>query len=111
MEKSHNASVVSPKLLRDQLVTLADLQEFKEALLLSLARLMKENAGKPPKKWLKSREVKAMLNISNGTLYAMRINGSLPWWSAGEMIIQECLFRLQYARPAWALTCLTMAGR
>jgi len=89
MEKHPNISPVSPKLLRDQLVTVADLEEFKQDLLLSLLRVIRDNTAKPPKKWLKSREVKALLGISNGTLYSMRVGGTLPYTKIGNIIYYD----------------------
>ena len=79
MEKRSATTIIPTKVFNDQLVTIADLEEFKEDLLLSLTRLLRDNAAKPPKKWLKSHEVKSMLNISNGTLFAMRVNGTIPF--------------------------------
>lgn len=89
MDRLTTTSVLPAKLLRDQLVTVSDLQEFKEDLLLSLARLIKQDAIKQPKKWLKSHEVKTLLGISNGTLYSMRINGSLPFTKIGNIIYYD----------------------
>jgi hypothetical protein len=63
MEKRTGTTIVPEKVFKDQLVTVADLEEFKEDLLLSLARLFRDNAAKTPKKWLKSHEVKSLLNM------------------------------------------------
>lgn len=73
-------------LLRDQLVTLADLEEFKKDLLLSIKQLLTDN--KPPvgKKWLKSYEVRELLRISSGTLQTLRSNGTLPYTKIGGII-------------------------
>jgi len=89
MAKEPTTTIIPLKVYRDQLVTQADLQAFKEDLLLSLARLIRENTLKPPKKWLKSHEVKSLLNISNGTLYSMRINGTLPYTKIGNIIYYD----------------------
>jgi hypothetical protein len=82
-------TVISPKLLRNQVVTLADLEEFKSDLLVALNRLIQANVIKPPKKWLKSHEVKALLKISSGTLRAMRKNGTLPFTKIGNLIYYD----------------------
>jgi hypothetical protein len=82
-------SAISPKLLRNQLVILADLEDFKKDLLLAIARLIEGKAAKSPKKWLKSYEVKSLLNISNGKLRAMRMNGTLPFTKIGNLIYYD----------------------
>jgi len=77
------------KVYRDQIVTLADLQVFKEDLLLSIKTLIQNNNSQPVKKWLKSYEVKKLLNISPGTLQTLRSNGTLPYTRIGGMIYYE----------------------
>jgi hypothetical protein len=89
MEKRSATTIVPAKVFKDQLVTIADLQEFKEDLLLSLIRLLRDNAAKPPKKWLKSHEVKSLLNISHGTLFAMRVNGTIPFTKIDNIIYYD----------------------
>jgi hypothetical protein len=89
MEKRSATTIVPEKVFKDQLVTVADLEEFKEDLLLSLTRLLRDNAAKTPKKWLKSHEVKSMLNISHGTLFAMRVNGTIPFTKIGNIIYYD----------------------
>jgi hypothetical protein len=89
MTDAKTASVIPLKLYRDQLVTRGDLEEFKKDLLLSLAMLIKENSTKPPKKWLKSHEIKKLLGISNGTLQAMRFNGTIPFTKIGNLIYYD----------------------
>jgi len=73
-------------LLRDQLVTLADLEEFKKDLLLSFKQLLSENKPAVGKKWLKSYEVRELLRISNGTLQTLRNNGTLPYTKIGGIV-------------------------
>jgi hypothetical protein len=89
MEKRSATTIVPEKVFKDQFVTVADLAEFKEDLLLSLARLFRDNAAKTPKKWLKSHEVKSLLNISHGTLFAMRVNGTIPFTKIGNIIYYD----------------------
>ena len=74
------------KVYRDQLVTLGDLQEFKEELLLSIKAIVQSNNPQAIKKWLKSYEVKKLLNISKGTLQTLRTNGTLPYSKMGGLI-------------------------
>jgi len=72
------------KLYRDQLVTLGDLQEFKDDLLISIKAIFQSNSSQPVKKWLKSYEVKKLLGISKGTLQALRDNGTLSCTRIGR---------------------------
>jgi hypothetical protein len=89
MRPNDPPSIIPSRLFRDQLVTKADLDAFKQDLLLSLARLMQENGSRPPKKWLKSHEVMALLHISHGTLYSMRCSGTLPFKKIGNIIYYD----------------------
>ena len=41
------------------------------------------------KKWLKSADVREMLNISPGTLQNLRINGTLPFTSMGKTMYYD----------------------
>jgi hypothetical protein len=68
MAKGPKVGTIPNSLFRDQLVTIGDLEGFKDDLLLSLTRLIKENMAPPLKKWLKSYEVRKLMAISNGTL-------------------------------------------
>jgi hypothetical protein len=77
------------RVYRDQLVTLGDLQEFKEDLLLSIKAIIQNNTPLPTKKWLKSYEVKKLLNISTGTLQNLRSNGTLPHTKIGGSIYYD----------------------
>lgn len=77
------------RVYRDQLVTLGDLQEFKEDLLLSIRTIMQNNSPLPAKRWLKSYEVKKLLNISTGTLQNLRSNGTLPHTKIGGSIYYD----------------------
>jgi hypothetical protein len=71
------------QLFGEQLVTLKDLHEFKNELLLEVKKSLKENTGQPAKKWLKTNEVRKILGISITTLLTLRINGVLPYSKIG----------------------------
>ncbi|MFN3773470.1 helix-turn-helix domain-containing protein [Cloacibacterium normanense] len=58
------------------LITKDDLQEFKNELIEELKELLALK-NKERKLWLKSSEVKELLNISSGTLQNLRANGTL----------------------------------
>lgn len=71
---------------RDQLVTVADLEDFKSDILLSIRNMLSELKGQSGKKWLKSYEVKKLLEVSTGTLQNLRDNGTLPFTKMGGTI-------------------------
>jgi len=52
----------------NQLVTLDDLEKFRIKLLMDIKKMLDGQRAKPPKRWIKSCEVKKLLNISGGTL-------------------------------------------
>ena len=72
------------ELLNHQVVTKRDLLNFGNALLHEI------QSGKPaaeqPAQWLKSSEVRKLLNISPGTLQNLRINGVLSYTKVGGII-------------------------
>lgn len=74
---------------RPQLLTIEDLDEFKNNLLNELRKLLKELSGQPGRKWLKSFEVKKLLGISAGTLQNLRINGTLPFTKINGVILYD----------------------
>jgi DNA-directed RNA polymerase subunit F len=68
-----------------ELITREDLREFKNELLNELKQIMQPGQGQS-KKWLKSSEVRKMLNISPGTLQNLRINGTLRFTKMGSIM-------------------------
>ncbi|MBD8082797.1 helix-turn-helix domain-containing protein [Chryseobacterium caseinilyticum] len=64
------------------LLTKEDLQDFKKELLQEITTLF-ENIGGTQKKWLRTSEVKKLLNLSSGTLQNHRINGTLTYKKLG----------------------------
>ncbi|MCG6190842.1 helix-turn-helix domain-containing protein [Maribellus maritimus] len=73
-----------------EIVTTDDLREFKTELLDEIKKILKEYNGQPSKKWLKSWEVRKLLNISPGTLQNLRINGTLPYTKIGGTMYYNC---------------------
>ena len=59
-----------------EVITRDDLQALRRDLLEDLKLFLTSNKSEP-KKWLKSADVRKMLNISAGTLQNLRINGQL----------------------------------
>ena len=71
---------------RDQLVTLEDLDLFREKLLCEIRQLFSLQQALPELKWLKSFENRRLLKISAGTLQSLRDNGSLRFTKVGGII-------------------------
>jgi helix-turn-helix protein len=78
-----------PRIYRDQLLTLDDLTDFKRQLVFEIKTLLKEQNGQPAKKWLKSKDVRKLLNISPGTLQTLRTKGTLPFTCVGGVIYHD----------------------
>jgi len=112
MEKSKSPALQSGnKICRDQLVTLGDLQEFKDDLLISIKAIFQSSSSQPVKKWLKSYEVKKLLGISKGTLQALRDNGTLtctrigrPFYYDADDIQKLLIERKQKFQPGGKLS-------
>lgn len=65
------------------IITKEDLQQFKTELFTELKEIIGEKKETDSRQWLKSAEVRKMLNISAGTLQNLRINGTLPFRKIG----------------------------
>jgi len=69
------------------LITRQDLEQFKTELFAELKKLSiaptEEQTGK---KWLKSAEVRKLLQISAGTLQNLRINGTISYTKVGGLL-------------------------
>ena len=74
-----------------QLVTLADLEEFRVKLMMDIKLMLEGHMNKPVKRWLKSHEVKKLLNISGGTLQTLRNKGKLPYTRIGGLIYYDAV--------------------
>jgi hypothetical protein len=72
-----------------QILTTDDLREFKVELIGEIEKLLRKNGIQPVKKWLKSKEVRKLLNISPGTLQTLRINRTLSYSKIGGVIYYE----------------------
>jgi hypothetical protein len=67
-----------------ELVTKEDLRRLED-LLKEIKQIVQPGQSQP-KKWLKSSEVRKMLNISPGTLQNLRINGTLRFTKMGSIM-------------------------
>ena len=72
-----------------EIITTDDLREFKLELIDEFKKILKEHAGTPVKKWLRSPEVRTMLHISPGTLQNLRVNGTLPFTKIGGVLYYD----------------------
>lgn len=93
MKPNDNATPKSifdrPRIYREQLLTIDDLADFKRQLLFEIKNMIKELVGQPTKKWLKTHEVRKLLNISGGTIQTLRNNGTLPYKKIGHIIYYD----------------------
>lgn len=70
-----------------EVLTKQDLFEFQENLLNAISTMLQEKGTQ--RKWLKSTDVREMLDISPGTLQNLRVNGTLPFTKIGGTIYYE----------------------
>jgi hypothetical protein len=70
------------------IITQEDLDQFRRQLLNDLKEILQVNTPQP-KKWLRSSEVRKLLNISPGTLQNLRINGTLSYTKVGGTIYYD----------------------
>ncbi|WP_395066114.1 helix-turn-helix domain-containing protein [Flavobacterium sp.] len=68
-----------------EVITREDLNEFR-TLLLSDLNTMFNSKPQQQKQWLKSNEVRKLLNISAGTLQNLRVNGTLTYTKIGGIL-------------------------
>jgi hypothetical protein len=80
--KLGSSHINQKKFMAQEIITLEDLQKFRQQLLDDLKLLMQQST-QPNKEWLKSADVRKMLGISHGTLQNLRINRSLPCQKIG----------------------------
>ena len=70
-------------------LTYEDLLSFKKELFDELKSLLDTQSPTTPKKWLKSKQVREMLQVSNGTLMSLRVNGTIPYIRMGGAILYD----------------------
>lgn len=86
---SDNHFVKHPTVHRDQLLTIGDLENFKNVLFDEIKNLLKETNGQQAKEWLRSSEVRKMLGVSPGTLQNLRINRMLTFSKVGGIVFYK----------------------
>ena len=76
---------LKPHIMAIEVITREDLNEFRTLLLSDLNAMF--NSKQPQhKQWLKSIEVRKLLNISPGTLQNLRINGTITYTKIGGIL-------------------------
>ena len=70
---------------KNELLTKEDLKSFEESIVQRFSDFISTENAKTDK-WLRSSDVKKMLNISAGTLQNLRINGTIPYTKMGGTI-------------------------
>ena len=68
-----------------EVITREDLNEFRTLLLADLKELLQTKA-QITKQWIKSNEVRKLLNISPGTLQNLRVNGTITYTKIGGIL-------------------------
>lgn len=68
-----------------ELITKEDLKNLKIEMLSEIRQLIKPGQSEN-RQWLKSADVRKLLNISPGTLQNLRINGTLRYTKIGGMM-------------------------
>ena len=68
-----------------EIITKDDLNDFRLTLLNDLKEII-QSKPQQTKQWLKSNEVRKLLNISPGTLQNLRINGTLTYTKIGGIL-------------------------
>jgi hypothetical protein len=71
-----------------EIITRDDLNEFRSLLLTDLKEML-NSKREQEKQWLKSVEVRKLLNISPGTLQNLRINGTLTYTKIGGIMYYD----------------------
>lgn len=89
LKNKSNGAINSNDFAREQLVTVADLENFKEELLSGLKTILSQFVTVKQKKWLKSYQVKKLMGISHGTLQTLRNNGTIPFNKVGGTIYYD----------------------
>ena len=71
-----------------EVITREELNEFRSLLLNDLKEII-QSKPQQSKQWLKSNEVRKLLNISSSTLQNLRINGTLTYTKVGGIMYYD----------------------
>jgi hypothetical protein len=68
-----------------EIITKEDLVEFENRLLETLKNMLGQATGQP-REWLRSAQVRKLLNISPNTLTSLRVNGIIKFTRVGGIM-------------------------
>jgi hypothetical protein len=71
-----------------EIITKQDLQEFKIQLLQEINKLLSEREV-PTSKWIRSSQVRELLNISPNTLLTLRVKGVISFTELGGILFYK----------------------
>ena len=74
---------------RDQLLTIGDLEIFRNELIAEIKSVLKPSTGQSVKQWLRTSEVRKILGVSPGTLQNLRVNRSLSYTKIGGIVFYK----------------------
>ena len=89
MERMRGTESAKGGLWPDLLVTLSDLRSVRDELLAEIRKARGVPIDNHAKKWLKSSEVRKLLNISPGKLQAIRATRQLAFIRLGGVIYYD----------------------
>jgi len=75
--------------MKMDIITMDDLKQFKTEFLQEMKGMIEQTKGYGNKRWLRSSEVRKMLNISAGTLQNLRVSGTLPFRKIGGSMFYD----------------------
>lgn len=68
-----------------EIITKEDLTEFENRLIEKFKKILGQTTDQP-RQWLRSAQVRKMLNISPNTLTSLRINGTIKFTRVGGIM-------------------------
>ena len=83
--KTNDDKSYAQKVYASQLVTFDDLHQLRKWIVEDILSTLNVSQQHPGKKWLKSHEVRQMLQISPGTLQNLKNNGVIPYTTIGKI--------------------------
>lgn len=72
-----------------QILTIEEFNDFTKRIFEKLDRIENKQSGAETNRWLKSGDVKKMLNISHGKLQTMRDNKEISYTKVGGVIFYD----------------------
>jgi hypothetical protein len=70
-------------------ITTDDLEKLRRDLLEDLSKILAPTQAPMPSAWIKSRDVRKMLDLSPGKLLQLRASGLLPFTKVGRIVYYE----------------------